>query len=122
MPSVAPWVIAAAIHGATRCLGRPDGQEIPAWDDLTGSQRDKAVCAVCELLDSPPRTHQECHDLWARLMTSDGWTHGPSYDFEARTHPCLVPFDELTEAEQIKDKIWASLIEVFRPHATKEAQ
>jgi hypothetical protein len=44
------------------------------------------------------------HERWAADLRRDGWSHGPDRDPELRTHPSLVPYDELSEPERQKDR------------------
>jgi len=47
------------------------------------------------------------HDAWAAHRISEGWTHGPLRDDLKKEHPCLVPWDDLTVAEQEVDLVTA---------------
>ncbi len=44
------------------------------------------------------------HDVWARSRISEGWSYGPERDDVAKTHPCLVPYEELSESEKDYDR------------------
>lgn len=44
------------------------------------------------------------HEVWARNRISEGWTHGPERDDTARTHPCLIPYEDLPESEKEYDR------------------
>lgn len=44
------------------------------------------------------------HENWARQRLADGWRWGPSRDDARREHPCLVPYEELPEAEKEYDR------------------
>lgn len=44
------------------------------------------------------------HDVWAQGRINDGWTYGPVRDDNCKTHPCLVPYEELTESEKEYDR------------------
>ena len=33
---------------------------------------------------------------------ADGWSYGPVKDVEKKEHPCMVTFDELAKADQVK--------------------
>lgn len=44
------------------------------------------------------------HDVWAVGRFSEGWTFGPQRDDEAKLHPGLVEYDELTEGEKEYDR------------------
>lgn len=43
------------------------------------------------------------HRRWNAYMRSEGYCYAPERNDLAKTHPCLVPFDELSEADQKKD-------------------
>ena len=44
------------------------------------------------------------HEVWAAGRIRDGWTYGPTRDDEKREHPCLVPYDALSEEEKEYDR------------------
>jgi ryanodine receptor 2 len=45
------------------------------------------------------------HEVWAKKRVEDGWQYGPSRNDETKTHPCLVPYDQLPESEKDYDRI-----------------
>jgi hypothetical protein len=44
------------------------------------------------------------HEVWARTRIEQGWTYGPTRDDASKKHPCLVPYEELPEAEKEYDR------------------
>ena len=45
------------------------------------------------------------HDRWVAALVTDGWRHGPApKDPQRKTHPLILPWDELEPAEQEKDR------------------
>lgn len=44
------------------------------------------------------------HDVWAESRISQGWTYGPERNDALKTHPCLVPYEELPEVEKAYDR------------------
>ena len=47
----------------------------------------------------------ECeHEGYMEQRYRDGWTYGPVRDDEAKLHPCLVPYAELSEENKQKDR------------------
>ena len=55
-------------------------------------------------LDEIERLARMEHDRWMTAKRQDGWRYGPNKINEAKTHPCLVPFDELPSEEKDKDR------------------
>lgn len=43
------------------------------------------------------------HEVWAAGRVADGWTLGERDDAK-KTHPCLIPYEELSENEQSYDR------------------
>jgi hypothetical protein len=54
------------------------------------------------------------HDDWVRAYKAMGWRYGPVRDREAKTHPDMVPFDQLEQREQDKDAVFIALCEIAR--------
>lgn len=44
------------------------------------------------------------HDVWAARRMLEGWTYGPDRSDSRKTHPGLVPYEELTESEKEYDR------------------
>ena len=44
------------------------------------------------------------HEVWAETRISQGWTYGEQRNDELKTHPCLVPYEELPESEKEYDR------------------
>lgn len=44
------------------------------------------------------------HDVWAETRISQGWTYGKERNDEKKTHPCLIPYEELPDNEKEYDR------------------
>jgi hypothetical protein len=44
------------------------------------------------------------HDRWCARHLLDGWRRGAARDDVARTHPCLIPWEQLTEHYRDNDR------------------
>lgn len=44
------------------------------------------------------------HEIWAARRLSEGWIVGARRDDNKKTHPCLVPFEQLSKTEQDYDR------------------
>jgi hypothetical protein len=44
----------------------------------------------------------------------DGWVYGEVKDAEAKTHPCIVPFEELPEFQKKKDALFCAIVDSLK--------
>lgn len=47
---------------------------------------------------------ENVHDTWSVQRMAEGWTLGPERNDAKKEHPCLVPYEELPEAEKEYDR------------------
>ena len=47
---------------------------------------------------------ENVHDVWAKSRMDEGWTYGSERNDEKKTHPCLVPYNQLPEIEKDYDR------------------
>lgn len=47
---------------------------------------------------------ENVHDVWAQSRIDEGWTFGTERNDEKKTHPCLVPYNQLPETEKNYDR------------------
>ena len=44
------------------------------------------------------------HEVWAQTRITQGWTYGEERNDSEKKHPCLVPYEELSEDEKTYDR------------------
>lgn len=44
------------------------------------------------------------HEVWAKNRMAQGWKYGAQRDDEHLMHPCLIPYEELSEEEKEYDR------------------
>ena len=44
------------------------------------------------------------HEVWAAGRMQNGWTYGKERNDAEKVHPCLVPYEELSEEEKTYDR------------------
>ncbi len=44
------------------------------------------------------------HEVWAQTRISQGWSFGEERNDATKKHPCLVPYEELSEEEKTYDR------------------
>jgi hypothetical protein len=63
-----------------------------------------AVQLEIELLQLTEHLARHAHDVWALQRLNDGWRWGASRSDSEKTHPCLIPYEELPESEKEYDR------------------
>ena len=64
----------------------------------------KAVCLPDEILQLSEKLAKNAHEVWSTGRIAQGWTYGPVRDDVQKTHPCLVPYEDLPEQEKDYDR------------------
>lgn len=44
------------------------------------------------------------HEVWSAGRMADGWTYGEERNDALKHHPCLIPYEELSEEEKEYDR------------------
>ena len=44
------------------------------------------------------------HEVWAETRIKQGWKYGEQRNDELKTHPCIVPYEDLPEEEKEYDR------------------
>jgi hypothetical protein len=86
-----------------------------SWVSREAAFRDQFL-DVIERQCGPDRktSPAELHQDWVEAYEAMGWTYGPTRDPVARTHPDMVPYDELGQLERDKDAVFVALCEIAR--------
>jgi hypothetical protein len=103
--------IAAACHEANRawCAFNGDNSQLP-WEDAPDWQRGSAFNGVLFRLTNLNAPASASHDSWMAQKVAEGWVYGEVKDPEARTHPCMVPFEQLSREQQFKDELFTAIV------------
>ena len=57
-----------------------------------------------DLLVLTEQLARNIHEVWAQSRVSQGWKYGPKRDDDLKTHPGIVPYEDLTEQEKQYDR------------------
>lgn len=107
--------IAKACHQANKvwCESTGDNSQ-QDWEQAEKWQRDSAISGVKFRLANPDAKEDAQHNAWMKDKTDDGWVYGEVKDGEKKTHPCIVPFNELPEFQQKKDKLFCAIVDALK--------
>jgi hypothetical protein len=111
--------IARFCHSANRGVQQLQpwsGIDVAAdWDDVDPAMQESVRIGVRGVLNG--NTPEQSHQLWCDTKTEQGWVYGPVKDPELKTHPCLVPYDQLPVDQQFKDHLFSSIVLTAIQHA-----
>jgi hypothetical protein len=65
------------------------------WSELGEEEKAPVRLAVIGIVEGDDDAERS-HNRWVQSLTSQGWKQGPKKDWETKTHPNLVPWDELS--------------------------
>ena len=101
-PARRPWAdLPESFREANRDQARDVGRKVEAIDcRLSETRRDPAVLTDAEI----EQLARMEHERWSDERRGAGWTWAETRDDEARTHPDLRAYDELSEEAKEKDR------------------
>lgn len=103
--------LAIACHELNKviCDLAGDHSQVP-WEDAESWQVDSALEGVRFALENPNATPKDQHDSWSAKKIADGWVYGPEKCFQRKTHPCLVPYEDLPWIQKLKDMVFQTVV------------
>lgn len=103
--------VAKIAHEVNRAWCQFNGDHSqPTWADAPAWQTESAVNGVAFHRANPGAGDSASHDNWMAEKVADGWVFGPVKDPEAKTHPCIVPFEALPPEQQFKDRLFRTIV------------
>lgn len=71
---------------------------VPSPVDVTGVNLPEELLLLVDQLS------KNVHEVWAKNRMEQGWTYGDQRDDKKKTHPCLIPYEQLPEVEKAYDR------------------
>lgn len=104
------YSIAKICHEANKALCEVyDDYSQKSWEEAPEWQRDSAIESVIYVFENPDLADSGLHDQWVADKRERGWVYGKAKDAEYKTHPCIIPFEELPLHQQAKDKLFITI-------------
>lgn len=111
LPEEQILTIAKTCHEANRgvCIAAGDMSQ-QAWEDAPDWQRASCIEGVKFHVAHPGADSRASHDKWMSRKLREGWRYGAVKDAVAKTHPCLLPHNELPLHDKIKDDVFRAIV------------
>ena len=106
--------IAELCHEVNRayCESIGDNSQLP-WSEAPEWQKNSAINGVKFHMGNEA-SPEDTHISWMKQKQEEGWVYGPVKDAEAKTHPCMVPYNELPVEQRSKDYLFKAIVDFFK--------
>ena len=106
--------IARICHNVNKayCESQNDFSQVE-WADAPEWQKNSAIEGVKFHLANDV-TPEQSHENWLQLKLKEGWVYGRQKDAEAKTHPCIMRYDELPKFQRTKDTLFKAVVDSFK--------
>ena len=84
-----------------------------SWENAPEWQRESARMGV-DLHMSGDFGPEASHISWMKQKVETGWVYGEFKDVVNKTHPYIVPFDQLPVEQQAKDYIFRAVVHALK--------
>ncbi|GAB3164756.1 RyR domain-containing protein [Telluribacter humicola] len=107
--------IAMVCHQANKAWCEAnDDQSQKDWNEAEAWQKESAIKGVEFRINNPESGESAQHDAWMADKVANGWKYGPVKDAEKKEHHCIVPFEQLPEFQQKKDKLFCAIVDALK--------
>jgi len=107
--------IAEVCHEVNRAYCEAIGDSLQRhWSSAEGEEHQSKLIAGVEYALSADRTPVEMHQVWFDNMVDAGWNYGEKMDMEKKTHPCMLPYDELSLEQRVKDHLFLAIVRALK--------
>lgn len=91
------------------CLALGDVSQT-SWEVAPDWQKESAINGVNFHIANPEAGADSSHNSWMKEKVDAGWVYGPVKNADAKTHPCIVPFEHLPKEQRAKDYLFKQVV------------
>ena len=96
------------------CVSQGD-HTVDSWYFAPDDKKQAMIASVSHIILTPGITAKMCHEHWVRWKLHEGWTSSNRKDEARKTHPMLMAWDDLTPDQQLKDRLFVSIVQALYP-------
>lgn len=102
---------ASVCHAVNRAICQAFGDDSQVdFNDAPVWQRESAVKGVIFAIDNPDAGPSDSHESWLAEKVATGWVYGQRKCALEKTHPCMVPYDQLPPEQKAKDYAFQAVV------------
>ena len=107
--------IAKVCHQAIKVFCETHGDySIKNWEDAEEWQKESTMTAVAYRINNPGAGYDSQHLFWIQEKIDKGWTYGETKDGKSKTHPGIIPYDQLSDFEKKKDALFCAVVDALK--------
>ena len=91
------------------CKAIGDHSQLP-WSETPRAARRSSMQGVRVAMMNPKATPEDMHVSWMDDKKAHGWIFGERKDLIKKTHPCFLPYDELSDKDRMKDALFLAVV------------
>lgn len=95
---------------------------VPPWLAVDNEKRAQVVAGVKFHAENPNATAADSHEHWRKYMEARGYQYGDEKNVKEKTHPAMIPFNQLPPDLQLRHKLFTGMCKVLIPYARREAK
>lgn len=107
-------IIARVIHAANREFCATHGDfSLSDWAATSDEIKHSVIDGVVNRLKNPATTPEQSHENWMKFKEGQGWKYGPEKNEELKTHPAMLPYEQLPAHQKQKDHIFNAIVDAL---------
>jgi len=108
-------LIATIAHGINLAYSASlgDHSHLP-WEETPEELKKSIEYGVKMHLENPETTPEQSHESWLKQKEVDGWVYGEVKDLKNKTHPCILPYDQLPAEQKTKDYLFKAVVTLLK--------
>lgn len=92
-------------------------RRLPDWHDADFIARNDFIRGVFYIISNAEKdiytTPEMLHIEWIEHKTSMGWKHGDTKCLINRTHPLMLPWEQLNNRQRLPSSLFVSIVDTF---------
>lgn len=107
-------LIAAIAYSINVAYCASMGDEQLSWNDAPEGIKKGIEAGVEFHLKNPDTTPEQSHEEWLKDKEQNGWVYGETKDLANKTHPNILPYDQLPPEQRAKDHLFKAVIKLIK--------
>jgi len=85
-----------------------------SWNEASEDKRTASIARAQAVIDNPNVPPEVAHADWIRARKAEGWKPGKKRDNDAKTHPMLIPFEDLPNEQKTEEYLYRAVVVSMR--------